>query len=219
MDKSITNSGITTNSLLCRQQLDATTKKISNECEHKSKSRRHHQGSSSHHSKSRGNLNHPKIPPPPPPDKANKSINYALRQNNIEETAPFSESHHEEISTTVGEIDNLAFIKHGQKESEEDMKGISLPVHPHQRHLSNSQYVITSMSASSNVKSSSFDYEGIKKEDFKEMSILKTASYKDNLDERKMANTETSDILSSELVLLTFSITYLILNQNKFCTA
>ena len=202
MDKSITNSGITTNSLLCRQQLDATTKKISNECEHKSKTRRHLQGSSSHHSKSRGNLNHPKIPPPPPPDKANKSINYALRQNNIGQTAPFGE---EEISTTVGEIDNLAFIKHGQKESEEDMKGISLPVHPHQRHLSNSQYVITSMSASSNVKSSSFGYdEEIKKEDFKEKSILKTASYKDNLDERKMANSETSDILSSELVLLTF---------------
>ena len=202
MDKSITNSGITTNSLLCRQQLDATTKKINNECEHKSKTRRHHQGSSSHHSKSRGNLNHPKIPPPPPPDKANKSINYALRQNNIEQTAPFGE---EEISTTVGEIDNLAFIKHGQKESEEDMKSISLPVHPHQRHLSNSQYVITSMSASSNVKSSSFGYdEEIKKEDFKEKSILKTASYKDNLDERKMANSETSDILSSELVILTF---------------
>lgn len=216
MDKRITNSGITTNSLLCRQQLDATTKKISNECEHKSRTRRHHPGSSSHHSKSRGNLNHPKIPPPPPPDKANKSINYALRQNNIEETAPFGE---EEISTAVGEIENLAFIKHGQKESEEEMKSISLPVHPYQRHLSNSQYVITSMSASSNVKSSSFGYdEGIKKEDFKEKSILKTASYKDNLDERKMANTETSDILSSELVLMTFQITYFI-NQNRFCKA
>ena len=208
MEKGVTKSGITTNALLCRQQLDATTKEINKESEHKSKTKRHQKESRSHHSKSRGNLNHPKIPPPPPPDKTNKSINYALRQNNIEKITPLSESHHEEISTTVGEIDNLAFIKHGQKESEEHMKSISLPVHPHQRHLSNSQYVITSTSASSNVNSSSFGYEGIRKEDYTEKSILKKDSYKDDLDERAMANTETSDILLKGLVLLSFEMIY-----------
>ena len=203
MDKSAANSGITTNALLCRQQLDVTTKKINKESEHKSKTKRHQHGSSSHNSKSRGNLNHPKIPPPPPPDKVHKSINYALTQDNIEEMTPLREPNREEISTTLGERDNTAFIKHGQKESEKDMKSISLPVHPHQRHLSNSQYVITSTSDSSNVNSSSFGYEkGIRKEDYKtEKSILKVNSFKNDLDERKTANSEASDILLSGFVL------------------
>ena len=203
MDKNIIISGASTNALLCRQELDATTKKFNKESEHKSKTKRHHQGNSSHHSKPRGNLNHPKIPPPPPPDKVHKSINYALRQDNIEEMTPLREPQREEISTTaVGEIDNMAFIKHGQKELEKDIKNVSMPVHPHQRHLSNSQYVITSTSASSNVNSSSFGYEGIRKEDYSGKSILKTSSYKDGLDERRAGNMEKSDILLSGLELL-----------------
>ena len=190
-------SDVSSNVLRCRQELDATSKKINKVTESKLKNQRHVNSGST--SKNRGNLSHPTIPPPPPPEKHLKSINYTLRQNNIGEMSPRESPAQQEVSATSN---NMAFIKIGQKESQKDIKSISLPIQPHQRHLSNSQYVITSTSDSSNVNSSSFGYEkGIRKEDYKtEKSILKVNSFKNDLDERKTANSEASDILLSGLV-------------------
>ena len=186
-------SDVSSSVLRCRQELDATSKKINKVSENKSKNQRHVNSSST--SKNRGNLSHPTIPPPPPPEKHLKSINYALRQNNIGEMSPRELPAQQEVPATSN---NMAFIKIGQKESQKDIKSISLPIQPHQRHLSNSQYVITS-SSSSNVKSPSFGFEGISKEDYKH-SISKTSSMKD--DEERLANNESSDMLLSGSVYI-----------------
>lgn len=183
----------TSNVLRCRQELDATTKKINKLAESKSKHQRHVNSSSS--SKNRSNLSHPTIPPPPPPEKHLKSINYTLRQDNIGEMSPRAPPIQQEVSAMSN---NMAFIKIGQKESQKDIKSISLPIQPHQRHLSNSQYVITS-SSSSNVKAPSFGFEGISKADYKH-SISKSSSLKD--DEGRLANNESSEMLLSGSVCI-----------------
>ena len=191
-------SDVTSNALRCRQELEATTKKINKVVESKSKNQRHVSSSSS--SKNRSNLSHPTIPPPPPPEKHLKSINYTLRQDNIGEMSPREPPLlQQEFSATSN---NMAFIKIGQKESQKDIKSISLPIQPHQRHLSNSQYVITSSSSSSNVKSPSFGFEGISKADYKHSISKKSLSLED--DEGRLGNKESSDMLLSGSVCIFF---------------
>lgn len=177
MEQKSTRDGIT-NVLLCRQELEATCKKINKTPEGNNKSQRHVNISSN--LKNRSNLSHPSIPPPPPPEKHLKSINSMLRQDIIGEMSP----HEQQVST----LNNMAFSKIGQ-ESQNSIKGNSLPIQPHQRHLSNSQYVIAS---SSNVKSPSFAFERISKEDHK--PAISKASLEDDA---RLLNRESSDMFLS----------------------
>ena len=165
------------NVLLCRQELEATSKKIKKtpECNNKGK----HQINSSSNAKIRCNLSHPSIPPPPPPKKHLKFVNYALRKDNIGERI----SNEHLIST----LNNMAFNEIGQ---ENPRKNISLPIEPHQRHVSNSQCVIAS---SSNVKSPSAGFERNSKEDYKQAISNKTLLK----DEGSLLHSKSSDVLLS----------------------
>ena len=177
----------------CRQELEATSKIINNVSENTSKSQRRVNYNSV--SKNRSNISHPLVPPPPPPtEKANllKSINYTLRQDNIGEMSPCEPS----LETSKKTSNNTAFIKIGQECSQKDIKSVSLPIQPHQRHLSNSQYVISSSSTSSSIVKSppSFGFEGISKDDYKH--AISTTSFKD--DKGRLLNNE---LLSSDVLL------------------
>ena len=176
--------------LLCRQELDATCKKLNTQSNKNKSKPPNRYSNTSANSKSRSNLSHPKIPPPPPPGKhLASSINYVLRQNNIGGISPHNLT--SQVSTTAT-LNNKAFIEIGQQESQKDFESISLPIEPHQRqHLGNSQYVINTTSSSSSsltVKSPSFGFDGISQGDY-ENSISKT-SFKD--DQRRLVNNTPS---------------------------
>ena len=190
MEQKTTSDG-TTNVLRCRQELEATSKKINKTPDNKSQ--RHVNINSN--LKNRSNFCHPSIPPPPPPEKHLKSINYVLRQDIIGEMSP----HDQQVSS----LSNKAFIKIGQ-ESQKSIKGNSLPIQPHQRHLSNSQYVIAS---SSNVKSPSFAFERISKEDYKQ-AISKTSLE----DDASLPNSKSSHTFLSGSVVDSFLIQTMVLN-------
>ena len=175
----LSDAAASNGNLLCRQELDATCKKLNTQS-NKNKSK----------PQNRSNLSHPKIPPPPPPGKhLASSINYVLTQNDIGGISPHNLT--SQVSTTAT-LNNKAFIEIGQQESQKDFESISLPIEPHQRqHLGNSQYVINTTSSSSSsltVKSPSFGFDGISQGDY-ENSISKT-SFKD--DQRRLVNNTQS---------------------------
>ena len=69
------------NALLCRQQLEATAKKISKTSEGGKGIQRQTISNSS--LKHRSNLSHPSRPPPPPPQRTSKTINYVLTKEGV----------------------------------------------------------------------------------------------------------------------------------------